>query len=140
MTMSLLKLNIVTVVFILLNSYCLSYVPPRIEMKRLSNVPLISSWNNNSDFLYNYNSAFMPSINDSDAVALLVRVQNLKNDSKTIYDVGPSKLALARSIDKTYLNYTYISQQDILIDNDREFQSIGVEDPRIVLYNNTYYL
>ena len=140
MTMISLKFSVITIVFVYLNSCCLSYVPPRIEMKRLSTVPLISSWSNNSEFLYNYNSAFMPSINDCDAVALLVRVQNLRNDSKSIYDVGPSKLALTPSLDKTYLNYTYITRDDILIDNDREFQSIGVEDPRIVLYNNTYYL
>jgi predicted GH43/DUF377 family glycosyl hydrolase len=82
----------------------------------------------------------MPSVNNSDAVALLVRVQNLKNGSKSIYDVGPSKLALSRSIDSTYLKYSYITEQDIIIDNDREYQTVGAEDPRIVLYNNTYYL
>jgi predicted GH43/DUF377 family glycosyl hydrolase len=109
-------------------------------MKRLSNVPLISSWNNNSDFLYNYNSAFMPSINDPNAAALLVRVQNLRNDSKSIYDVGPSKIALSRSTDSSYLHYTYITEKDIIIDTDQEYQSIGVEDPRLVLFGNTYYL
>ncbi len=138
--MVLLKLNRILIVVISLCTYSLSYVPPRIEMKRLSNVPIISSWNNNSDFLYNYNSAFMPTVNDSDAVALLVRVQNLRNGSKSIYDVGPSKIALSRSTDKSHLKYTYVTQQDVIIDNDREYQSIGVEDPRIVLFGNTYYL
>ncbi|CAF4635069.1 unnamed protein product, partial [Rotaria sp. Silwood2] len=138
--MASVKLNIIVFLVVLFTSYSLSYVPPCITMKRLSNVPIISSWNNNSDFLYNYNSAFMPTINDSDGVALLVRVQNLSNNSKTIYDVGPSKIALSRSIDSTYLKYTYITQQDIIIDTDREYQSIGVEDPRMVLFNNTYYL
>ncbi len=138
--MDSLKLNIIVFLVGLLSSYSLSYVPPRIEMTRLSNVPLISSWNNNSDFLYNYNSAFMPTVNDSDAVALLVRVQNLTNTSKSIYDVGPSKLALSRSIDNTYLKYTYITQQDVIIDTDQEFQALGAEDPRIVLFNNTYYV
>ena len=104
-------------------------------MTRLSNVPLISSWNNNSDFLYNYNSAFMPSINDPNAAALLVRVQNLRNGSKSIYDVGPSKIALSRSIDNSYLQYTYITEQDIIIDNDRDYQAIGVEDPRVLFGN-----
>ncbi|CAF0792849.1 unnamed protein product [Rotaria sordida] len=138
--MALLKLNMILFLMILFTSYSLSYIPPCIKMKRLSNVPIISSWNNNSDFLYNYNSAFMPIINDSDAIALLVRVQNLSNNSKTIYDVGPSKIALSRNIDSTYLKYTYITEQDIIIDTDQEYQSIGVEDPRIVLFNNTYYL
>jgi predicted GH43/DUF377 family glycosyl hydrolase len=135
-----LKLNVSVFLVVLLVSSNLSYVPPRFEMKRLSNDPLISSWNNNSVFLYNYNSAFMPTVNNSDAAALLVRVQNLRNDSKTIYDVGPSKLALTRNTDSSYLKYTYISEQDVFIDTDREFQSLGVEDPRIVLFNNTYYL
>lgn len=133
-----LLINVCLVV--VFTAYSFAYVPPRFEMKRLSNVPIISSWNNNSDFLYNYNSAFMPSINDSKAVALLVRVQNLRNDSKTIYDIGPSRLALARSVDSSNLKYSYITEKDILIDTDREYQSIGVEDPRIVLFNNTYYL
>jgi len=134
------KLNIILFLVVLLNSYGLSYVLPRIEMTRLSNVPIISSWNNDSVFLYNYNSAFMPTANDPDAVALLVRVQNLRNDSKSIYDVGPSRLALSRSIDSSHLKYTPITEQDILIDTDQEFQKFGVEDPRIVLYGNTYYL
>ncbi len=138
--MASFKLNFSLFLILLLGSSSLSYVPPRFEMKRLSNVPLISSWNNNSDFLYNYNSAFMPTVNNSDAAALLVRVQNLKNGSKSIYDVGPSKIALSRSTDSTYLKYTYITEQDIIIDNDREYQTVGAEDPRIVLYNNTYYL
>ena len=138
--MALLKCNIILFLVVMISSYSLSYVPPRIEMKRLSDVPIISSWNNNSDFLYNYNSAFMPTVNDPDAAALLVRVQNLHNGSTSIYDVGPSKIALSRSMDSSHLSYTRITQQDIIIDNDREYQSIGVEDPRIVLFNNTYYL
>ncbi len=138
--MASFEFNFSLFLILLLGSSSLSYVPPRFEMKRLSNVPLISSWNNNSDFLYNYNSAFMPTVNNSDAVALLVRVQNLKNGSKSIYDVGPSKIALSRSTDSSYLKYTYITEQDIIIDNDREYQSEGAEDPRIVLFNNTYYL
>ncbi len=138
--MASFELNFSLFLIVLLGSSSLSYVPPRFEMKRLSNVPLISFWNNNSDFLYNYNSAFMPTVNNSDAVALLVRVQNLKNGSKSIYDVGPSKIALSRSTDSSYLKYTYITEQDIIIDNDREYQSEGAEDPRIVLFNNTYYL
>jgi predicted GH43/DUF377 family glycosyl hydrolase len=82
----------------------------------------------------------MPTINDPNAVALLVRVQNLKNGSKSIYDVGPSRLAVSRSTDDSLLKYTYITQQDVIIDIDREYQAIGAEDPRIVLFNNTYYL
>ncbi len=138
--MALLKLNISLFLVVLLSLSSLSYVPPRFEMKRLSNVPIISSWNNNSDFSYNYNSAFMPTVNNSDAVALLVRVQNLRNGSKSIYNVGPSRLALSRSTDSSYLKYTYITEQDIIIDTDQEYQTDGTEDPRIVLFNNTYYL
>jgi len=138
--MASLKLNIILFLVVLLISYSLSYVPPRLEMKRLSNVPLISSWNNNSVFLYNYNSGFMPAVNDTDPGALLVRVQDLNNGSKSIYDVGPSKLALSRSTDSSYLKYTYITEQDVIMDTDQEFQVLGVEDPRVVLFNNTYYV
>lgn len=138
--MASLKLNANVFLVVLLVSSGVSYVPPRFEMKRLSNVPIISSWNNNSDFVYNYNSAFMPTVNNSDAVALLVRVQNINNGSKSIYSVGPSKLALSRSTDSSYLNYTYITENDIIIDTDRDYQSLGAEDPRIVLFNKTYYL
>jgi predicted GH43/DUF377 family glycosyl hydrolase len=138
--MAPLKLIINLFLVVLWSSCTLSYTPPRIEMTRLSNVPLISSWNNNSDFLYNYNSAFMPTVNDSGAAALLVRVQNLRNGSKSIYNAGPSKIALSRSTDSSYLKYTYISEQDVIIDTDREFQALGVEDPRLVLFNNTYYV
>jgi predicted GH43/DUF377 family glycosyl hydrolase len=138
--MASLKMNVILIFMIFFNSYCFSYVPPRIEMKRLSSEPLISSWNNNSDFLYNYNSAFLPTVNDTDAAALLVRVQDLKNGSKSIYDVSPSRLAVSRSTDRNYLNYTYITHQDVIIDTDREFQALGVEDPRIVLFNETYYV
>jgi predicted GH43/DUF377 family glycosyl hydrolase len=138
--MASLKLNIILFLVVSLISYSLSYVPPRLEMKRLSNVPLISSWNNNSVFLYNYNSGFMPAVNDTDPGALLVRVQNVKNGSKSIYDVGPSKLALSRSTDTSYLKYTYITEQDVIMDTDQEFQVLGVEDPRVVLFNNTYYV
>jgi len=134
------KLNIILFLVVFLSSYGLSYVLPRIEMTRLSNVPIISSWNNDSVFLYNYNGAFMPTANDPDAVALLMRVQNLRNDSTSIYDAGISRLALSRSIDNTHLKYTYITEQDILIDADQEFQAMGVEDPRIVLFGNTIYL
>jgi predicted GH43/DUF377 family glycosyl hydrolase len=138
--MASFKLILVLFLAVLLSSYSLSYTPPRIEMKRLSNVPIISSWDNNSDFLYNYNSAFMPSINDPNAAALLVRVQNLRNGSKSIYDIAPSKIALSRSTDSSYLKYTRITQQDVIVDTDRDYQANGAEDPRIVLSGNTYYL
>ena len=82
----------------------------------------------------------MPLINDPSAVTLLVRVQNLLNDSKTIYDVGPSKIAVSRSLGRDHLKYSDIREQNVLIDTDRDYQSLGVEDPRVVLYNNIYYL
>jgi len=139
--MAMLTLNIIILtVVLLLGGDSLSYVSPRFEMERLSNVPLISSWNNNSVFTYNFNSGYMPSINDSGPGALLVRVQNIHNGSKTIYGVDPSRLAVSQIIDNTYLNYTYIREQDVVIDIDREYQTAGCEDPRIVLYNNTYYV
>lgn len=127
--------------FVLLWSPCIiSYTSPRFEMKRLSNKPIISSWDGNSDFLYNYNSAFMPLMDDSDTITLLVRVQDLINNPRTIYDVGPSKIAVARSIDNNLLKYSHITEDDVIIDIDKDYQSVGAEDPRVVLFNGTYYL
>lgn len=82
----------------------------------------------------------MPIIDDPNAVALLVRVQNLEKNAKTIYDVGPSLIALTRNVDNSLLKYTKITENDILIDLSQEYQSIGVEDPRLVLDGNVYYV
>ncbi len=125
---------------VLWSSYSFSYVPPHLEMTRLSTKPILSTWNNNSDFLYNYNSAFMPIMNDPNAVALLVRVQDLLNDSKSMYDVGPSKIAVSHSMDKDHLTYSHITEENILIDTDQDYQALGAEDPRVVFFNGTYYL
>ncbi|CAF0766928.1 unnamed protein product [Didymodactylos carnosus] len=110
-------------------------------MDRLSSQPVISKWSNQSDFLYNYNTAYMPMRNDANTMILAVRVQNLLPNAKTIYDVAPSKIAISKSIDGNQLKYTYIREEDVIIDpDDQPYQNTGAEDPRIVLYNNTYYL
>lgn len=128
-----------TFIFIVL-SVDSSYIPPKFDITRLSQTPIISSWSNNSDFLYNYNSGYMPMMNDTDFATLLVRVQNLKTAPSSIYDVGPSKIAWTQTSDKTYLNYKYITYENIIIDNDRYYQLVGVEDPRVTLVDGTYYL
>ncbi|CAF1345969.1 unnamed protein product [Adineta steineri] len=108
-------------------------------MTRRSDLPIISSWDKNSDFLYNYNSAFMPMKDDSNAVTLLVRVQDLL-DNSSIYNVGPSKIAVSRSIDANHLKYSHVRHEDIIIDIDQDYQALGAEDPRVVLHNGVYYL
>ncbi|CAF0743849.1 unnamed protein product [Rotaria sordida] len=138
--MSISKVFTILFFVLLWSSYSVSYVPPRFEMKRLSNNPIISSWDKNSDFLYNYNSAFMPMINDSNAIILLVRVQNLLDNAESIYNVGPSKIAVSQSIDNNHLKYSHIKQENIIIDTDVDYQSVGAEDPRVVLFNGVYYL
>jgi predicted GH43/DUF377 family glycosyl hydrolase len=134
------KMHLVLYLVVLCSSSGFAYSPPNIEMKRLSDKPIISSWDKNSDFLYNYNSAYMPMINDPNAVTLLVRVQDLLNDSKTIYDVGPSKIAVSQSTDNTHLKYSHISKNNVIIDTDIDYQSVGAEDPRVVLHKGVYYL
>ncbi|CAF1348749.1 unnamed protein product [Rotaria magnacalcarata] len=138
--MSISKVHIIVFLVVSWSSYILSYVQPHVEMKRLSAKPIISSWNKNSDFLYNYNSAFMPMINDPNAITLLVRVQDLLNDAENIYNVGPSKIAVTQSIDRNPLSYSHITQQSVIIDIDQVYQSLGAEDPRVVLFNGSYYL
>ncbi|UJR23715.1 hypothetical protein I4U23_026696 [Adineta vaga] len=134
------KVHVVLYLLVLCSTGSLSYDPPHFEMKRISNQPIISSWDKNSEFLYNYNVAYMPTENDANVVTLLVRVQDLLNDSKTIYDVGPSKIAVSQSLDSTYLKYSNVTHGNIIIDNDIPIQSVGAEDPRVVLYEGTYYL
>lgn len=138
--MDFIKVSIITLLLILIDQTDSSYTPPRLEIKRLSNTPIISSWNNDSTFLYNYNSAFMPMWNDTDSATLLVRVQNLRSDAKSIYDAGPSKIAWSQTVDSSYLKYTPITKNNIIIDNNQEYQLFGVEDPRVVFFDNTYYL
>ena len=138
--MSILFVYVVLSLVGLWSSHGQSYVPPRVEMKRLSDQPIISSWDFNSDFLYNYNSAFMPTINDPDAVTLLVRVQDQLDNPTSIYDVGPSKIAVSRSMGDNHLTYSHIANENVIIDTDIDIQSHGAEDPRVVLHGNTYYL
>ncbi|CAF3307751.1 unnamed protein product [Rotaria socialis] len=116
-----------------------SYIPPKITVRRLSYNPIISFWHNQSQFRFNYNSAFI-SLSD-DSIALVVRVQDLLPNATSNYDVGPSKLALVRKRDSKQNEFEYIRSEHIIIDSeDRPYQVAGVEDPRIVLANGTYYL
>ncbi|CAF1294089.1 unnamed protein product [Adineta ricciae] len=117
-----------------------AYVPPSFQMKRVSDQPIISAWDKNSDFLYNYNVAFMPTVSNPDIATLLVRVQDLNTNPATIYDVGPSKIAVSQSTDGSYLKYSHVTQDDIIIDTDIPERSFGAEDPRVVLHEGTYYL
>jgi predicted GH43/DUF377 family glycosyl hydrolase len=138
--MSVLLVYVVLCLVGLWSSHGQPYVPPRMTMERLSDKPIISFWEHHSDFLYNYNSAFMPTINDADAVTLLVRVQDQLDNPTSIYDVGPSKIAVSRSMDENHLFYSYITDDNVIIDTDIDYQSRGVEDPRVVLHGDTYYL
>jgi predicted GH43/DUF377 family glycosyl hydrolase len=125
------------IAFICFSVFVTAY-EPKITVKRLSHLPVIAHVQKQSDFLYNYNSAYVPL--DSDDFALAVRVQNLNPNPKSIYDVGPSKIAIAKPIGKSLFNYTYISESNVIIDSDIPEQEAGAEDPRVVLHDKTYYM
>ncbi|CAF1081612.1 unnamed protein product [Adineta steineri] len=116
-----------------------SYIPPKITIQRLSKQPIISYWSNQSQFRFNYNSAFLPLPDGS--IALVVRVQDLLPNATSNYDVGPSKLAIVRQLKNSLTKYEYVHSEQIIIDSDdRPYQVAGVEDPRITIVNGTYYL
>jgi len=116
-----------------------SYNPPKITIHRLSQQPIISFWLNQSQFRFNYNSAFLPLPDGT--IALVVRVQDLLPNATSNYDVGPSKLAVVRQLNNNPTEYEYIHNEQIIIDSeDRSYQIAGVEDPRITIINGTYYL
>lgn len=93
-----------------------------ISCQRLSSEPLISSLLNNSDFLWNYNAAYMPNGLD----ALLVRVQNMPTNATSPYQTTPSKLAYVSLADKVN-----VSQQSIVFQPDSPADNYGTEDPRV---------
>ncbi|UJR23910.1 hypothetical protein I4U23_026882 [Adineta vaga] len=116
-----------------------TYIPPKITVRRLSDQPIISFWSNQSQFRFNYNSAFLPLPDGS--IALVVRVQDLLPNATSNYDVGPSKLAIVKQVDKSLTDYEYVHNAQIIIDSeDRPYQIAGVEDPRITIINGSYYL
>jgi predicted GH43/DUF377 family glycosyl hydrolase len=135
-TMIELTILLLILPLVLTNS---SYIPPKITVRRLSQEPIISFWLNQSQFRFNYNSAFLPLPDDS--IALVVRVQDLLPNATSNYDVGPSKLAVVRQLGNNYTAYEYANSEKIIIDSeDRSYQVAGVEDPRVTIVNGTYYL
>jgi predicted GH43/DUF377 family glycosyl hydrolase len=104
---------------------------PQITVTRLRNTSIISA--DNSQFTYNYNTAFFPSFESGvEKYGLMVRVQN--TNSTNPYDVLNSKLAVATSSDG--YSFSTVTNADVVFGNDH----IAYEDPRIVYYNDIYYM
>lgn len=66
-----------------------------------------------SKFKYNYNAAYIPQVTGGITFAMAIRVQDLIPNAKTIYDVGPSSIAVTMTRDEFYQNeqsyqFTYI--------------------------------
>jgi predicted GH43/DUF377 family glycosyl hydrolase len=137
-------------------------------------IPAISSLyngngnrNGGSAFYYNYNAAFLPLFNQTEAVsALLVRVQSLQNISNP-YSVGPSKIAIAyqlRSSSSSSLSlsssssssslfgssifnssqiiYGFIEKDQVVLEPSGPEDELGTEDPRVTfdVKSQSYYL
>jgi len=144
-----------------------------VRVERLSKEPILSFWSpegtsNNTQWRYNYNAAYLPTTNDPGSKwrgydALAVRVQNLIPLAKSIYDVGPSEIALTMGKCTTTTTTTTTTTMMMMDDNHKSFctfnasmltdyvmikpgddpsgkQSMGCEDPRIVHHNGTLYM
>ncbi|KAL0489939.1 hypothetical protein AKO1_005489 [Acrasis kona] len=108
-----------------------------LKAERLSQEPLINYFKGDSEYLYNYNSAVL--LTPDKKVYLAVRVQNLVDKPKDIYNVGPSYIAIASQ--KNHTTFNYISSKDVIIDpKDAPYQGYGCEDPRIATVGDTYYM
>eukprot|EP01028_Stygiella_incarcerata_P005343 TRINITY_DN22606_c0_g1_i1.p1 TRINITY_DN22606_c0_g1~~TRINITY_DN22606_c0_g1_i1.p1 ORF type:complete len:366 (+),score=78.61 TRINITY_DN22606_c0_g1_i1:49-1146(+) len=116
------------------------YSPPNITIQRLNDQkPIMDA--SMSDFLYNYNTAWVPNARHG-MEGLLVRVQNLTQDAKTRYDVGPSSIALSYSVDGIHFSPIF-SPEDVVLSPDQEwYQRLGAEDPRVAFdeKTGTYYV
>jgi hypothetical protein len=82
-----------------------AYKPPSVSVRRLSSDPVLSF--QNSDFQYNYNAAVLP-LPGID-LALAARVQNIAKGAKSIYETGPSAIAVATSRNG-FSNFTRITK------------------------------
>lgn len=109
---------------------------PTVTAERLTELPLIS--NKTSEFLYNYNCANFPRppyprpsrSRPDGGDCLAVRVQNLAPNAKSIYDVGPSFLALSCGEEGSGV-YSKVRESDVFASSSNGFSSFAVEDPRI---------
>jgi len=107
-----------------------------------SNQPVISSLLQQSVFKWNYNTALVPSTNNSWGV--LVRCQNQGNPNNP-YSVTPSKLGYAQienNWNPNSVSFTKITNDSIVFEPDGPNEAYGTEDPRIVYREKTgdYYL
>lgn len=101
-----------------------------------------------SDFLYNYNAAYMPLFQDDRREgSLLVRVQDLVPNATSPYDVGPSKIAIAylESISQgaKAVVFDYLPSSQVIIEPSSPADALGTEDPRVSFspfHNDTYFL
>uniref|UniRef100_A0A914P7C4 acid phosphatase n=1 Tax=Panagrolaimus davidi TaxID=227884 RepID=A0A914P7C4_9BILA len=106
----------------------------KVFAQRLSDQPIVSS-KMGSFWEYNYNAALFQK---DGKIGLVVRVQNLKNDSIP-FEVGPSHLAVSTI---TYTNGTISATQT----TNQTFtlmqpsEACGTEDPRVTYKNGIYYL
>ncbi|KAL9653676.1 hypothetical protein ABK040_009152 [Willaertia magna] len=120
-----------------------------LTMKRMNgNQPVINFYSpqSNSNFLYNYNVAYFPHEYSTEPrlVPMVVRVQNLTDHPTNIYDVGPSLLSFTIGVlsdDYSSMRVSMLDEDSVILSpTDSNYQQLGVEDPRIVYVNGTYYM
>eukprot|EP01103_Thecamoeba_quadrilineata_P010783 TRINITY_DN2421_c0_g1_i2.p1 TRINITY_DN2421_c0_g1~~TRINITY_DN2421_c0_g1_i2.p1 ORF type:complete len:334 (-),score=42.42 TRINITY_DN2421_c0_g1_i2:204-1103(-) len=97
-----------------------------------------------SDWLYNYNTAYVPVFDSNGYLvesALAVRVQNLTANETTIYDVGPSSIVITQAKNGNDFCFDNIVTNNVIL-QPGPGQELGTEDPRVAYdhANKTYYL
>ena len=107
----------------------------KVVVSRYSQTPLLSNASG-SAWNFNYNSAAY--IQD-DQIQLMVRSQNLKNQSEP-FSVGPSYLTSSTVTINKVLSANATQATSVAFGPDGPDETCGTEDPRIALYNGTYYM
>lgn len=115
-----------------------------VKMTRLSTKPIISR--EDSDFYYNYNCAYLPLFekgNHNPRDCLAVRVQDLRPNHTSIFQVTASSIVLVCSIDGSLTKFERVSRDRVILAPEVEGEDeLGVEDPRVVFdkEDGTYYM
>jgi len=107
---------------------------------RLNNeMPFFTSQKNQSSFLWNYNTAYVPLSATQDG--LMIRVQN-PSINKTQNGAGPSSLAFARFLDSDNLAIENVDSQSVMLSPEEPWELLGVEDPRVAYraLDGTYFM
>jgi len=118
-----------------------------VQLESLKPRPIISYLDGTSDFMQNFNPAYIPPSPSSPISGLLVRVQNCTAIPGTCAYCGfeqckgePSPSVFAFSARQSDGSFGHLTAESIVFRGASAAESLSVEDPRVTLYNGTYYM